>query len=232
MNAYTRENPSPRFQQLGELYRQVHEAGLDQGAGAAPVFAGGSLREHLGIVRRLARHTSAKTVLDYGCGKGLLYRARDLPLPDGTTTPGVREYWNVEHIHLYDPGVEEFATRPAGQFDGVVSTDVLEHIPEEDIDWVLGECFGFARSFLYMNIASYPAKKILPNGWNAHVTIEPPEWWRARIERAAAGWPGAAYCFEVTEKRTGLPGSIARAFTGSKLKLTRIEWWMQAPAAE
>ncbi len=25
-----------------------------------------------------------------------------------------------------------------------------------------------------MNIASYPAHKTLPNGWNAHVTIKPP----------------------------------------------------------
>jgi hypothetical protein len=225
MSAFTRENPSPRFRLLGELYRQVHETGLDQGAGAAPVFAGGSLRDHLATVRRLAHHTGAKAVLDYGCGKGLLYREHDLKLPDGSTTPSVREYWNVEHIHLYDPGVEEFAQRPDGQFDGVVSTDVLEHIPEEDIGWVLGECFGFARRFLYMNIASYPAKKILPNGWNAHVTIQPPAWWRERIEQAAAGWAGAAYVFEVTEKRTGFAGSIARALGGSKLKLTSIEWW-------
>jgi len=229
MSQYTRENPSPRFRLLGELYRQVHESGLKQGADAANVFAGGSLREHIGVVRRLAWHTGAKTILDYGCGKGLLYREHDLALSDGTTIPSVKAHWNVEAIHLYDPGVEEYARRPEGQFDGVVSTDVLEHIPEEDIDWVLGECFGFARKFLYMNIASYPAKKILPNGWNAHVTIQPPDWWRARIESGASAWPGEAYVFEVTEKRTGLLGSITRAFTGSKLKLSRIEWWKKAP---
>lgn len=225
MSEYGRENPSPRFKLLGELYRQVHETGIKDGASAAKVFGGGSLRDHIAIVGKLARTTGAKTVLDYGCGKGQLYSERDIELPEGETVPSVKEYWGVDHIHLYDPGVEEFATRPSEQFDGVVSTDVLEHIPEEDIDWVLGECFGFARKFLYMNIASYPAKKILPNGWNAHVTIESPAWWQARIEKAAAKWPGQAYVFDVTEKYSGLVGSIVRRVKGSKLKLTRIERW-------
>lgn len=231
MSQYTRENPSPRYRLLGELYRQVHQTGIEQGASGANVFAGGSLRDHLGIVRQLARHTGATSVLDYGAGKGLLYRERNLRLADGATIPSVREYWGIEEIRLYDPGVEEHAARPEGQFDGVVSTDVLEHIPEEDIDWVLAECLGFARRFLYMNIASYPAKKILPNGWNAHVTIQPPEWWRRRIERAAAAWPGKAYVFEVTEKRSGLMGAVVRGVTGSKLKLTRIEQWDRPGAA-
>ncbi|MBM3727390.1 MAG: class I SAM-dependent methyltransferase [Acidobacteria bacterium] len=231
MSEYTRENPSPRYKLLGELYRQVHQQGIASGASGAQVFAGGSLRDHLAVVRQLARHTDAASVLDYGAGKGLLYGERDLKLPDGTVIPSVREYWGVREIRLYDPGVPEHATRPEGQFDGVVSTDVLEHIPEEDIDWVLAECFGFARRFLYMNIASYPAKKILPNGWNAHVTIEPPEWWRKRVERVAAKWPGKAYVFEVTEKRSGLAGAIVRSVTGSKLKLTRIEQWDRPTAA-
>jgi hypothetical protein len=225
MSQFSRENPSPRFQQLGELYRQVHASGLAKGAAPAKVFSGRSLLQHIGIVRELVQYTGARSILDYGCGKALLYREKNLKLPEGVTIPSVQEFWGVEDIRFYDPGVEEFATRPQGEFDGVVSTDVLEHIPEEDLDWVLGECFTYARGFLYMNIASYPAKKILPNGWNAHVTIQPPEWWRACIERAANGWKGRAYVFDVTEKRTGFAGSLIRAFTGSKLKLTRIERW-------
>lgn len=225
MSEHNHENPSPRFKLLGDLYRQVHETGLEDGAEAAKVFGGGSLLEHIGIVAKIARHTDAKSVLDYGSGKGRLYSETNLKLPDGTVIPSVREFWGVDDIRLYDPGVEEYATRPDSTFDGVVSTDVLEHIPEEDIDWVLAECFGFAGKFLYMNIASYPAKKILPNGWNAHATVQPPEWWRERIEKAAAAWNGRVYVFDVTEKRSGLVGSIARRLTGSKLKLTRIESW-------
>ena len=174
---------------------------------------------------RLAQRTKAKSVLDYGSGKGCLYGETDLELPDGEVIPSVKRFWGVEELTLYDPGVQEHSKRPTGQFDGVVSTDVLEHIPEEDIGWVLRECFAFANRFVYMNIASYPAKKELPNGWNAHVTIKSPDWWRQRIEQAAAGWSGKAYVFDVTEKRPKLIGSILRRLGGSKLKLTRIESW-------
>ena len=225
MTEYSRQNPSPRFELLGDLYRQVHETGLENVIEAKDVFNGGNLLNHIGIVGKLAQHSGAKSVLDYGSGKGMLYREKNLKLPDGKTIPSVKEFWGVEEIQLYDPGVEEYATRPDSTFDGLVSTDAIEHIPEEDIDWVLAECFGFANKFLYMNIASYPAKKILPNGWNAHVTVEPPGWWRERIEKAAANWPGRAYVFDVTEKRTGLTGWISRRLTGTKQKLTRIESW-------
>ena len=38
MTDYSFENPSPRFVRLGELYRQVHEQGLEHGSNAAQVF--------------------------------------------------------------------------------------------------------------------------------------------------------------------------------------------------
>jgi len=225
MSDYSFENPSPRFVRLGELYRQVHEQGLEHGSDATQVFGGGSLLQHISIVESLARKTAAKSILDYGSGKGLLYKESNLKLPDGSEISSMKDYWGVETIQLYDPGVEEFSARPSTRFDGVISTDVLEHIPEEDIGWILAECFGFAKQFLYMNIASYPAKKILPNGWNAHVTIRPPDWWRQRITKAARNWGGQAYVFDITEKRPRLWASIIRRLGGSRLKLTRIEAW-------
>ena len=225
MSKYSLNNPSPRFTKLKELYREVHENGLENGTAGEKIFAGGSLLEHIAVVGQLVKFTGAKSILDYGSGKGALYREKDLTLPSGQVISSVKDFWGVEEIRCYDPGVNEYAARPESDYEGLVSTDVLEHIPEEDIDWVLAECFGFASKFLYMNIASYPAVKVLPNGWNAHITIKPPNWWRDRIENAAQGWGGKAYVFDVTEKRTGVVGKIARTVTGKKLKLTRIEAW-------
>jgi hypothetical protein len=224
MDHYTRDNPSPRFKLLGDLYHQLHDSG-HRGGRPEQTFSGKSLLPHIGIVRELARHTNAHSILDYGSGKGALYSERNLPMPQGGVISSVQEYWGVGEIWLYDPGVDEYAVRPDRQFDGVVSTDVLEHIPEEDIDWVLNECFDFARKFVYMNIASYPAVKMLPNGWNAHLTVKPPAWWRRHIEKAAAGWMGRAYVFDVSEKYRGFARTLVRTVTGRKLKLTRIEKW-------
>jgi hypothetical protein len=98
MSEYNSENPSPRFTLLGELYRQVNETGLKKGAAAAQVFGGGSLLQHVSIVGKLARHTAAKSILDYGSGKGLLYGEKNLKLPGGTVIPSVREFWGVETL--------------------------------------------------------------------------------------------------------------------------------------
>ena len=59
----------------------------------------------------------------------------------------------------------------------MICTDVLEHCPEDDVPWIVDELFGYANMFVFANVACYPAHKVLPNGENAHCTIQPPEWW-------------------------------------------------------
>ena len=71
----------------------------------------------------------------------------------------------------------------------MISTDVLEHCPEDDIPWIVGEIFGFADRFVFANVACYPARKRLPTGENAHCTIKPPDWWEALIRTVAARHP-------------------------------------------
>jgi hypothetical protein len=219
---YTRDNPSPRYRELERVYRQVHETGLpESGIEAADLFDGRSLFDHIPRVRALAVETGARTVLDYGSGKGQLYSRRNFVLGDGTAVTSIKEYWGVEDIRCFDPGVPEFADPPAAPYDGVVCTDVLEHIPEEDIPWFVSELFRYAKRFVYANIAAFPATKTLPNGWNAHVTIRPPAWWAKQIQAAAQGWPGMAYEFQVRE-RSATPGLVRKLFGSPKWKTTAI----------
>jgi hypothetical protein len=220
---YTAENPSPQFRELERIYASVHEEGLpDIGLESAQTFDGASLYAHIAEIRDLARGVGARTVVDYGSGKGAPYKARNLKLPNGEVVPDVQGYWGVESITCYDPGVKEYSTYPTGVFDGLVCTDVLEHIPEPDIPWFLGALFALTDGFLYANIASYPAKKILPNGWNAHVTIQPPSWWRARISEAAANWPGKEYRFKVLQRRKGMVGRLRKLVGLTKWQETTI----------
>ena len=85
----------------------------------------------------------------------------------------------------------------------MVCTDVLEHCPEEDLGWILGEIFGFARRAVYLCIAAYPAKKHLPSGENAHITIKPLAWWAERLEQAADARPGVRWQAVVEEAGGG-----------------------------
>jgi hypothetical protein len=87
------------------------------------------------------------------------------------------DYWGLTGVHLYDPCYQPYAKLPTTVFDGVISTDMLEHCGEEDIPWIIDEIFSFAKKFVFANVACYPAKKTLPNGENAHCTIKDAKWW-------------------------------------------------------
>ena len=150
---------------LIEQYREMHES--------PKVFCGFTTKFVVRQVEELIFETGAKTILDYGSGKGLQYRDRQVHLQWGGILP-----------HCYDPGVIEFSVKPTNRFDGVICCDVLEHIPEEDIPTTLKEIFEFAEKFVVLAIFTGPARKILPDGRNAHVTQKPPSWWNEKIDQA------------------------------------------------
>jgi hypothetical protein len=185
---YTRDNPSARFRELVEQYRLMHRDGDPRkGIPAAQMFDGRSLPRQAHRIRKMIARTGAKTVLDYGSGKGTQYLPAKI-LENGLPRwNSVQEYWGVESIRCYDPGYAPFCLLPEGSFDGVICTDVLEHCPEEDLRWIIGELFRFARLFVFANVACYPAAKTLPNGENAHCTIRPAHFWGELFESAARG---------------------------------------------
>lgn len=186
MATYSRANPSARYRELVQLYARMHVEGETRlGIPPEKTFPGQSLFAHVERIKRLIEVTNARTILDYGAGKGLQYRPQKLVVGGRHVADGVAEYWDVDEVHCYDPGYAPHSARPDGVFDGVVCTDVLEHCPEEDVPWILGDIFGYAKSFVYLNVACYPARKTLPNGENAHVTVRPPEWWREKVQAAA-----------------------------------------------
>jgi hypothetical protein len=77
---------------------------------------------------------------------------------------------------------------------------VLEHVPEEDVPWVIDELFSHSSKFVYAVATCYPAKKSLPNGENAHCTVMPPDWWRGQMETAARRHPGVDWLLCTKER--------------------------------
>jgi len=221
---FSEEQPSERYAQLLNLYREMHAGGRPKtGHSAEDTFSGLSLTEHVEPIARLVARHAATTILDYGSGKGTLYRSA--PGEDPESRFKTMPRWNDALVTCYDPAYPPFAGPHQGPYDGVISTDVLEHIPAEDIPWVLNHLFAHARRFVYAVAACFPAKKLLPDGSNAHCTLRPAEWWVGQMQMAARGYPGVAWTlcarerspFAFEQRRKLLkPGFRSRFFSGER----------------
>ena len=134
-------------------------------------FRGLSLLQHSAQVAAVIKAHEARTLLDYGSGAGDAYR----------DPYNVHQAWGVKRmsIYLYDPSFNPFRTPPAPgvKFDGVICSDVLEHIPADQVDALVQSLFNHARKFVWASVCCRPAKKLFPNGTNPHVTIRPLQWW-------------------------------------------------------
>ena len=147
-----------------ELYKQYHNKHKEYGNG-------GALKFYLNHIVDLVKDTKAKSILDYGCGKA-----------HGYLKHNHHKHWGILP-ELYDPAVVPFTRLPKGTYDGVISFDVLEHIPEEEIAETLKTIIDKANKFVFLGIATDPSKTILANGENAHCTIKPLEWWVEQVNK-------------------------------------------------
>ena len=150
-----------------EQYKQYHKEHTEYGNG-------GGLKFYLQHIIDLVQDTKAETLLDYGCGKA-----------EGYLHHKHHKNWGDIMPSLYDPAIPEYEVLPDGNFDGVISFDVLEHIPKEQIPETFQTIFSKAKKFVFLGIATAPAKAILPNGENAHCTVEPIGWWETMVEKYA-----------------------------------------------
>ena len=205
--AYTRDNPSPRYAALIEEYRRLHAKGeVNLGLSAERTYPGVSLLPHVGTIKRLIEDTGSNTLLDYGSGKGIAYELPSVDAPGLGNVGPLIDYWNVDYVLCYDPCYPVYARRPDEVFDGVVCTDVLEHCPEEDLDWIMTDLFSYARRFVFAAVACFAAKTHLPNGENAHCTVQPGQWWHERFARIAHG-SGIRWQVVAQEIASGQSGS-------------------------
>jgi cyclopropane fatty-acyl-phospholipid synthase-like methyltransferase len=122
----------------------------------------------LKIIKKYLKEYAPTSLIDFGCGRGEM-----LPL--------LIEQYNINAIG-YDPGVKKFENIPTTPMESLTSTDVLEHVEPEMIDHTLKAINTLFTKSAFLVIASYPAKKKLPDGRNAHLIVESFEWWKTKIE--------------------------------------------------
>lgn len=181
------------------VYGELHESG------AQKHFAGFTLKRYRDHITPLIAATRPRRMMDYGSGKGYQYLLRRYhtvwaPYMSVDAEPGAelpvcydlgvrqlrqRECKGEKDCFAWCPRLHPKSKTPCQKvsaFDGVFSTDMMEHIEKGDVRRIIDDALGFVTTedrptFAFFSVSCIPADKFLPDGRNVHVTMEPPEWW-------------------------------------------------------
>ena len=167
--------PSQEYHDLIDSYKVLHQ---EEGK-----FKGISLVPLVPTLMSLVKENNCKTLLDYGCGKAIPYdkdRCKEVDLRHP-----IQKLCNLKSFDLYDPAYEKYSKLSKKKYDIVVCTDVLEHIAEQDIDYVLTEILSRSKKIVFLNISCQPALKHFKEGKfkgkNVHISVFDPSWWGHKI---------------------------------------------------
>ena len=109
-----------------------------------------------------------QSVLDFGAGKQEMRKFLEEHAP------------HIDYT-AYDPGIPGIDNVPKGQFDMVISCDVLEHVEPHLIDDTLRQMWSHVKYVMYNNIACSPARHDFTEGpykgQDLHLIQEPTDWW-------------------------------------------------------
>lgn len=84
-----------------------------------------------------------RSIIDFGCGRSDLVDE----LAQAAGAEAVR----------YDPAIPEHSAKPEGKFDLLLSVDVLEHVPEADIEPVIAQMAACAKKAIIIIDTDAPA---------------------------------------------------------------------------
>lgn len=112
---------------------------------------------------------SLMSILDYGCGKNTLMLE-------------LSKKFGNKQLRSYDPCIPGLDDMPQAA-EGVLCTDVLEHIEPDKIEAVVHHIASLTRKAAFLVIATQKASHILPDGRNAHLIVKGPSFWIPLLQK-------------------------------------------------
>jgi cyclopropane fatty-acyl-phospholipid synthase-like methyltransferase len=140
-----------------EQYKLLHRQKSDYGA---------SGHIYVKEIFNFIKQTKPKTILDFGCGKESLKKTLN------------RLNINVDG---YDPAIPNKNAIPSDQYDMIVTTDVMEHLHEDELESLFEDILKFQPKYMFHAISTRLAINKLPDGTNAHKTVKSEEWWKQKF---------------------------------------------------
>jgi hypothetical protein len=96
-------------------------------------WQGVALKKFIPAINQIIKDKGIESILDYGCGKAKYHP----------------EEWNATK---YDPAVPQYQNKPTNKFDLVISTDVLEHIPVDNLKDAIDEIFSYSKKWVFISV--------------------------------------------------------------------------------
>ena len=120
------------------------------------------------------------SILDVGCGEGYVVKVlhKSGYLAYGTDIVDVVRKEIIHNHNFFQIPIWDL--RKIGNFDAVVSFDMLEHLPEHIVDLSL-ENLTTISTFFYFTISCRPDQAGRSIGEDLHLTVKPPSWWIEKL---------------------------------------------------
>ncbi|TWA68397.1 tetratricopeptide repeat protein [Azospirillum baldaniorum] len=170
----------------GEKYRKMWSVD------AYRTFSPGEAQAGRFDLPSLLRRFGARSVLDAGCGSGKTSRYILTHAPGEFDLHGFDIADNCLDP-FFDPIKDRYLTvgclwrreDVVGDYDAVICTDVMEHIPTDKVPDVLANLRAVCRRVAFFGIALVDdVFGPLELGEPLHLTVKPPDWWLERLREA------------------------------------------------
>lgn len=126
-------------------------------------------------------------LLDIGCGNGLtvklLRQAGLQAFGVDLTLEGVRRDMGVIGMPLWfkEISVTDMRSIPDDYYDYTFSTDVLEHLPPEEVEQAIAEIMRITKRKTFHSMPNWGDDRL---GMDVHLTKQDPDWWLAKFQAA------------------------------------------------
>jgi hypothetical protein len=162
------------------------------------VYSGvATIKYHFDIKELVDKH-NAKTLLDYGCGKGLQYTT-DVEWEPGVATT-LDKYLGITDVEKFDPCWPEFEQYPSldKKYDGIILIQCLSFVPDNDLSILRQHLEKMSTKFCYIGerhsgtSGDVKPKKMKLVDTNFCTLGRSAEWYKEKF----SGWQGPELIFD------------------------------------
>jgi SAM-dependent methyltransferase len=157
----------------GKFIRKGQEITLKDYA----AFDGGGIRSLIDTILTIIADKKSVTILDFGCGTAIHWHKHTLVNKTKSLMTVLGE--KVQGFYRYDPAVDIYSKKPTTKFDLVVCSDVLEHIPDSELQNFIDEASSYVDTggTLMFSVSTSPSNNSFLSGENMHINIKSPDEW-------------------------------------------------------